>query len=190
MPLANLVTHQDDEKLRRRQVKREQLMKKRKNMEERLEEEASKMAQLTESAKKKGESKFMSEAAKRDAEERIRVEGEIVAQLELQAVQMAAHRATMQRQLEECEDREVADTEASSVALKAKRTLLQERMRQEEEELKTLSESAKRKVILRCALNPTVSQPRPYGSPLAHSFAARTLLLRRLSCISILNTVG
>lgn len=138
--------HQDEEKLRRRQVKREQLMKKRKDMEERLEEEASKMAQLTESAKKKGENKFMSEEAKRDAEERIRAEAEVVVQLERQAAHMAEQRASMQRQLAEREGQKIAEIEASSTALKAKRAVVEARMRQEQDELKTLSESAKHEV--------------------------------------------
>eukprot|EP00752_Nemacystus_decipiens_P001469 g1445.t1 len=138
--------HQDEEKLRRRQAKREQLMKKRKDMEERLEEEATKMAELTESAKKKGESKFMSEEAKRDAEERIRAETEVVAQLERQAAEMALQRENMQKQLAEREKQKVAEIEANSSALKTKRAMVEARMRQEEEEIKSLSEAAKREV--------------------------------------------
>ncbi|CAN0426825.1 unnamed protein product [Ectocarpus sp. 12 AP-2014] len=134
----------DEEKLRRRQAKREQLMKKRKDMEERLEEEAVKMAELTESAKKKGESKFMSEEAKREAEERIRAEAEVVAQLERQAADMALQRENMQKKLAEREDIKAAEIEANTSALKTKRALVEARMRQEEEEIKTLSEAAKR----------------------------------------------
>lgn len=123
-------------------------MKKRRDMEDRLEEEASKMTQLTESAKKKGEDKFMSEEARREAEERIRAETEVVAQLERQAAEMATRRATMQNQLAEHENEKVAEMEASSSALRAKRALVEARMRQEEEELKNLSESAKREASI------------------------------------------
>lgn len=137
---------QDEEKLRRRQAKREQLMKKRKDMEERLEEEATKMAELTESAKKKGESKFMSEEAKRDVEERIRAETEVVAQLERQAAGMVLQRENMQKQLAEREHQKVAEIEANSSALKTKRAMVEARMKQEEEEIKSLSEAAKREV--------------------------------------------
>ncbi|CAM9827182.1 unnamed protein product, partial [Ectocarpus sp. 8 AP-2014] len=140
----------DEEKLRRRQAKREQLMKKRKDMEERLEEEAVKMAELTESAKKKGESKFMSEEAKREAEERIRAEAEVVAQLERQAADMALQRENMQKQLAEREDIKAAEIEANTSALKTKRALVEARMRQEEEEIKTLSEAAKREATVCC----------------------------------------
>lgn len=145
MPIG-IRTKQDEEKLRRRQAKREQLMKKRKDMEERLEEEATKMAELTESAKKKGESKFMSEEAKRDAEERIRAEAEVVAQLERQAAEMVLQRENMQKQLAERENQKVAEIEANSSALKTKRAMVEARMRQEEEEIKSLSEAAKREV--------------------------------------------
>ncbi|CAM9096338.1 unnamed protein product [Ectocarpus fasciculatus] len=138
----------DEEKLRRRQAKREQLMKKRKDMEERLEEEAVKMAELTESAKKKGESKFMSEEAKREAEERIRAEAEVVAQLERQAADMALQRENMQKQLAEREDIKAAEIEANTSALQTKRALVEARMRQEEEEIKTLSEAAKREASM------------------------------------------
>lgn len=121
-------------------------MKKRKDMEERLEEEATKMAELTESAKRKGESKFMSEEAKRDAEERIRAEAEVVAQLERQAAEMVLQRENMQKQLAEREHQKVAEIEANSSALKTKRAMVEARMRQEEEEIKSLSEAAKREV--------------------------------------------
>lgn len=125
-------------------------MKKRKNMEERLEEEASKMAELTESAKKKGENKFMSEEAKRGAEERIRAEAEVVAQLERKAAEMALQRENMQKELEAKEDEKKAEIEASSSALKHKRALVEARMKQEEEEIKSLSETAKREVSGSC----------------------------------------
>lgn len=123
-------------------------MKKRKDMEERLEEEAVKMAELTESAKKKGESKFMSEEAKREAEERIRAEAEVVSQLERQAADMALQRENMQKQLTEREDIKAAEIEANTSALKTKRALVEARMRQEEEEIKTLSEAAKREASI------------------------------------------
>lgn len=125
-------------------------MRKRKDMEERLEEEASKMAELTESAKKKGESKFMSEEAKRGAEERIRAEAEVVAQLERKAADMALQRQNMQKELEAHEDEKAAEIEASSSALKQKRALVEARMKQEEEEIKSLSEAAKREASGSC----------------------------------------
>lgn len=134
-------------------------MKKRKDMEERLEEEASKMAELTESARKKGESKFMSEEAKRDAEERIRAEAEVVAQLERQAVEMALQREKMQKQIEEHEDEKAAEIAASSSALKTKRALMEARMRQEEEEIKSLSETAKREASATCILHGVAQTP-------------------------------
>lgn len=127
-------------------------MKKRKEMEERLEEEACKMAELTESAKKKGESKFISEEAKRDAEERIRAEAEVVAQLERQAAEMTLQRENIRKQLAEHEDERAAEIEASSSALKTKRALVEARMRQEEEEIKSLSETAKREASASCIL--------------------------------------
>lgn len=123
-------------------------MQKRKEMEERLEEEASKMAELTENAKKKGESKFMSEEAKREAEERIRAEAEVVVQLERQAAHMAAQREQMQKKLAEHEDEKAAEIEANSSALKTKRALVEEQMRQEEEEIKSLGEAARREVSM------------------------------------------
>lgn len=123
-------------------------MKKRKEMEERLEEEASKMAELTENAKKKGESKFMSEEAKREAEERIRAEAEVVVQLERQAAHMVAQREQMQKKLAEHEDEKAAEIEANSSALKTKRALVEEQMRQEEEEIKSLGEAARREVSM------------------------------------------
>lgn len=110
----------------------------------RLEEEANKMAQLTESAKKKGESKFMSEEAKRDAQERIQAETEVVAQLERHAAEMARQREILQRQIEQHDDVKVAEIEAGASALKAKREEMEARVRQEEIELETLSESARR----------------------------------------------
>lgn len=137
---------QGDEKLRRREAKREQLMKKRRDMEERLEEEATKMAELTESAKKKGQSKFMSEEAKRGAEELIRTEAKAVAQLQQQAAHMVLHRQQMQKQLEEREHEKSAEIKANSSAMETKRALVETRMRQEAEEIKSLSEAAKREV--------------------------------------------
>lgn len=113
-------------------------------MEVRLEEEANKMAQLTESAKKKGESKFMSEEAKRDAQERIQAETEVVAQLERHAAEMARQREILQRQIEQHDDVKKAEIEAGASALKAKREEMEARVRQEEIELETLSESARR----------------------------------------------
>lgn len=127
-------------------------MKKRKNMEERLEEEANKMAELTESAKKKGENKFMSEEAKRGAEERIRAEAEVVAQLERKAAEMALQRENMQKELKAKEDEKKAEIEASSSALKQKRALVEARMKQEEEEIKNLSETAKREASGICGI--------------------------------------
>lgn len=112
-------------------------------MEERLDEEANKMAQLTENAKKKGESKFMTEEAKRDAEERIQADTKVVAQLERQAAEMAAKRENMLRQIKEEEDEKVSKIKASASLLKAKRAQLEACMRQEEIELKTLSEETK-----------------------------------------------
>lgn len=120
-------------------------MKKRKDMEVRLEEEASKMAELTESAKRKGETKFMSEEAKRDAEERIRAEAEAVIQLEQQAADMALRRENMQRQLAQASEEKAAEIELrANSALKNKRALVEARMKREEEEIKNLSEAAKR----------------------------------------------
>lgn len=137
---------QSEIKTRRRQEKREQLMRKRKDMENRLEEEASKMAELTRSAKKKGEIKFMSEEARREAEERIRAEAEVVARLEAQASEMAVQREHMQRRLANHKDEEAAEFEATSSALRKKRALVEARMKEEEEEIQLLSENAKREV--------------------------------------------
>ncbi|CAM9559454.1 unnamed protein product [Scytosiphon promiscuus] len=135
-----------DERLRKRQAKREQLMKKRRDMEERLEEEATRMAELTETAKKKGQNKFMSEEAKRDAEELLRAEAEVVTKLEQQAADMVLRRQQMQKNLAERENEKAAEIEAKSSALETKRALVETKMRQEAEEIKSLSEAAKREV--------------------------------------------
>lgn len=172
------LTLQDEEKLRRRQAKREQLMKKRKDMEERLEEEATKMAELTENAKKKGESKFMSEEAKRDAEERIRAEAEVVAQLERQAAEMALQRENMQKQLAEREHQKVAEIEANSSALKTKRAMVEARMKQEEEEIKSLSEAAKREVRRNIFHTPSAEPSKQAQRPLP--FRTAVLILTRV----------
>ncbi|CAM9456155.1 unnamed protein product [Hapterophycus canaliculatus] len=119
-------------------------MKKRRDMEERLEEEATKMAELTESAKKKGQSKFMSEEAKRDAEELLRNEAEAVAQLEQQAADMILKRQQMQKKLAAREHEKAAEIKAHSSALATKRALVETRMRQEADEIRSLSEAAKR----------------------------------------------
>lgn len=154
-------------------------MKKRKDMEERLEEEATKMAELTESAKKKGESKFMSEEAKRDAEERIRVEAEVVAQLERQAAKMILQREKMQQQLAEREQEKAAEIEANSSALKTKRALVEARMRQEEEEIKSLTEAAKREVS-----EPLVCIVRSRPVPCSHVSVLKCFHFNRLSTLN------
>lgn len=115
-------------------------------MEERLEEEAKRMARLTADAKKKGESKFVSEEARRDVEDRIRAETKVLSELERQAAEMVAERERILKQIEEDEDVKAAEMEASAAALKAKRALVEARLRQEELELKALTESAKQEV--------------------------------------------
>ncbi|CAM9105904.1 unnamed protein product [Choristocarpus tenellus] len=134
-----------EEQQMRRQNKKEELMKKRRQMEARLKEEATKMAQLSESAKKKGESKLISEEAKREAQELVQAEALAVAELERQAAEMALQRAEMERQLEVEKKEKAAEIQATSSALKAKREEMEAKMQREEQELQSMSESAKRK---------------------------------------------
>ena len=56
----------------------------------------------------------------------------------------------MQKELEAHEDEKAAEIEASSSALKQKRALVEARMKQEEEEIKSLSEAAKREASGSC----------------------------------------
>ena len=141
---------QNEDKFRRRQEKRDQLMRKRKDMEDRLKEEAIKMAELTESAKKKGETKFMSEEARRDAEERIQVEAEVIARLEHQAADMARTREKIQRDLAKISQEKATEIEKQAIAaLQAKRALVDAQIKQEEEEIKSASEAAKREASVK-----------------------------------------
>lgn len=121
-------------------------MRKRKKMEDRLEEEANKMAELTETTKKKGETRYMSEEAKRDAEERIQAETEVVARLKRQAAEMALRREKMQRDIQKASEAKAAEIEKErTFALQAKQALVEARMKEQEKELKNLSEVAKSK---------------------------------------------
>lgn len=92
----------------------------------------------------------MSEEAKRDAEERIQAETEVVARLERQVAEMALRRENMQREIQKASEAKAAEIEKESTsALQAKRALVEARIREQEKEIKNISEAAKRKASVK-----------------------------------------
>jgi hypothetical protein len=126
----------------KRQTKREELARKRAEMEARIQEEEGRLTALAQKAKEKVQAGLISAEAKSDAAARMKAEAEARVAMEREAEELARKRAD----LEASQAAATAQLQSKANDLAAKRAEIEMQMRIEEQEVAKLSEDARRKV--------------------------------------------
>lgn len=135
------------EKLKKRQEKKEELARKRAEMEERLRAEEARLSALTGSVKRNAQQSVATNEARQEAEAHRKAEAELLIKQQQEAA-AALIRAAEQRAAAVAEAAKAAEIEAQKAAqaLQAKRADLEAAVKAEEGELLRMSEEAKQKV--------------------------------------------